>query len=110
MEFPSLARLRLAYDDAHRVRISEGDRTLIEAGLDTDGRRALEDAVTSFVAASPPRAASAATASCRCGSWATARRRDFRTGRAATCPCTAQHPSRRWMRRRRRPSPPPGPP
>lgn len=54
MEFPSLARLRLAYDDdAHRVRIRVGERTLVDAGLDHDGRRDLEDAVTSFIAASP---------------------------------------------------------
>lgn len=54
MEFPSLARLRLFYDDAaRRVRICDGDRTLVDAGLDADGRRALEEAVTSFAAASP---------------------------------------------------------
>jgi uncharacterized protein len=54
MDFPSLARLRLDYDEtAGRARIAEGDRTLVEAGLDDAGRRALEEAVTAFVLASP---------------------------------------------------------
>jgi len=54
MEFPSLARLRLTYDDERRrVRISDGERTVADAGLDPDGRRELEDAVTSFLTASP---------------------------------------------------------
>lgn len=54
MEFPSLARLRLRYDEGtRRVRISDGQRVLIEAGLDDEGRRSLETAVTAFVSASP---------------------------------------------------------
>jgi uncharacterized protein YcbX len=53
MGFPTLARLRLAYDDEQRrVRISDGERTVVEAGLDTAGRRELEEAVTSFLVAS----------------------------------------------------------
>lgn len=48
--FPSLAALRLSYDDeAQRVRIEHRDETLVEAGLDDDGRVALADAVTAFV-------------------------------------------------------------
>lgn len=52
MEFPALARLRLTVE-AGRVRIGEGDRILVEAGLDDAGRRELERVVTAFVAASP---------------------------------------------------------
>jgi uncharacterized protein YcbX len=52
--FPALAALRLSYDDAaQRVRIQHGDDTLVEAGLDTQGRTALADAVTAFVLSSP---------------------------------------------------------
>lgn len=54
MDFPSLAQLRLSVDDdAGRVRISDGERLLVEAGLDDAGRRDLERVVTAFVAASP---------------------------------------------------------
>ncbi|MFG6475091.1 MOSC domain-containing protein [Microbacterium sp. P06] len=53
MDFPSLARLRLRFDaDSLRISIRDGDRVLVEAGLDDTGRRELERAVTSFVAAS----------------------------------------------------------
>lgn len=49
-DFPSLAALRLAYDAAvQRMRITHGDAVLVEAGLDPDGRAALEAAVTDFV-------------------------------------------------------------
>ncbi|WP_460798381.1 MOSC domain-containing protein [Microbacterium sp. GXF0217] len=48
--FPTLAELRLTYDDAaKRVRIMRGDRLLVDAGLDADGRRELSEAVTAFV-------------------------------------------------------------
>jgi uncharacterized protein len=54
MEFPSLAALRLRYDAAARVvRIEHDGALLAEAGLDDDGRRVLEDAVTAFVLAGP---------------------------------------------------------
>lgn len=54
MDFPSLARLRLTFDaDALRVSVRDGERTIADAGLDDDGRRALEDALTSFVTDSP---------------------------------------------------------
>ncbi|MBS1697012.1 MAG: MOSC domain-containing protein [Actinobacteria bacterium] len=52
--FPALAALRLSYDDAaRRVRIRQGSETLVEAGLDEDGRAALVSAVTAFVPGSP---------------------------------------------------------
>jgi len=52
--FPGLAALRLGYDDAaRRVRIDHQGQTLVEAGLDEDGRAALVDAVTAFVLDSP---------------------------------------------------------
>ena len=52
-DFPSLAALRLTYDAAAlRVRITHGDAVLVEAGLDPDGRAALESAGTDFVLAS----------------------------------------------------------
>ena len=52
--FPGLAALRLRYDDAAaRVRIERDGTTLVEAGLDEDGRTALADAVTAFVLDSP---------------------------------------------------------
>lgn len=52
--FPSLAALRLSFDDvARRVRIAHGDETLADAPLDAAGRAALVDAVTAFVSASP---------------------------------------------------------
>ncbi|WP_243229065.1 MOSC domain-containing protein [Microbacterium sp. CIAB417] len=48
--FPTLAELRLTYDDtARRVRIMRGDALLAQAGLDEDGRRELSEAVTAFV-------------------------------------------------------------
>lgn len=53
-DFPSLAALRLSYDDgAHRLRIVRGTEVLVEAGLDPAGRRAIVDAVTDFVLATP---------------------------------------------------------
>ena len=49
-DFPSLAALRVDYDrEALRLRISHEEATLVEAGLDPDGRNALEDAVTTFL-------------------------------------------------------------
>jgi uncharacterized protein YcbX len=52
--FPGLAALRLTYDDATaRVRIAHEGRTLVEAGLDDEGRTALTEAMTAFVLASP---------------------------------------------------------
>ncbi|MGN8026648.1 MOSC domain-containing protein [Microbacterium sp. 22242] len=51
--FPGLAALRLTHDDdAQRVRIEHGGSTLVEAGLDDDGRAELSAAVTDFVLAS----------------------------------------------------------
>lgn len=48
--FPSLAALRLTYDDiTRRVRIEHRGDTLVEAGLDEAGRVALADAVAAFV-------------------------------------------------------------
>jgi len=53
-DFPSLAQLRLSYDDAAlRVRLHHADRLLVDAALDVDGRAELETAVTDFVLASP---------------------------------------------------------
>lgn len=53
MDFPSLARIRLDFDDASlRVRLRDGERVLAEAGIDARGRAELEQAVTAFVAAS----------------------------------------------------------
>jgi uncharacterized protein YcbX len=53
-DFPSLARLRLAFDDdARRVSVRLGSTLLVEAGLDAAGRRALVDAATAYVLASP---------------------------------------------------------
>jgi uncharacterized protein YcbX len=50
MDFPSLARLRLAFDDTSGVvRLSDGERVLAEAGLDDEGRRTLEDAAATFL-------------------------------------------------------------
>jgi uncharacterized protein YcbX len=49
MDFPSIARLRVAFDGT-TVRVYDGDRMLADAGLDDVGRRALEQAVTAFVA------------------------------------------------------------
>lgn len=48
--FPTLAELRLSYDDTgRRVRIMHAGALLVEAGLDDEGRRELSDAVTEFV-------------------------------------------------------------
>ncbi len=50
MDFPALARVRLAYDDgAQRMRLSIDGGVIAEAGLDEAGRRELEDAVTAYV-------------------------------------------------------------
>lgn len=51
MDFPTLAQLRLQYEN-ERVRVWHGDRLLADAALDDAGRRDLEAAVTAFVAAS----------------------------------------------------------
>lgn len=49
-DFPSLAALRLRYDEnALRVRILHGAEVLADEGLDPEGRRALVDSVTAFV-------------------------------------------------------------
>ena len=53
-DFPSLAALRLTYDDASlRVKISTSHGVLVEAGLDTVGRKDLCEAVADFVLAGP---------------------------------------------------------
>lgn len=53
-DFPSLATLRVRYDaPGRRVRISHGDRMLVDAGLDQEGRDELVAAVTEHVMASP---------------------------------------------------------
>jgi uncharacterized protein YcbX len=50
MDFPSLARLHLAFDDATGVvRLSVGDELIAEEGLDEDGRRALEEVAATFL-------------------------------------------------------------
>ncbi|CAL4860300.1 MOSC domain-containing protein [Microbacterium sp. MM2322] len=50
MDFPSIARVRVAFDpQTGLVRMSEGDRLLAEAGLDEPGRRELEVAITAFL-------------------------------------------------------------
>jgi len=52
--FPGLAALRLEYDEAaQRMRIDHAGTTLVEAGLDDEGRAALVEAVTDFVLGSP---------------------------------------------------------
>jgi uncharacterized protein YcbX len=54
LDFPSLARLRLTYDhEGRRLRITDGDRTLVEAGLWDGARRRIADAVTAWVLATP---------------------------------------------------------
>ena len=53
-DFPSLAALRLAFDDETRtVRIRRGPEILVEAGLDEEGRRRLVDAVTGYLRTTP---------------------------------------------------------
>lgn len=50
MDFPTLARLRMAFDEATgTVRLHDGDRFLIETGLDAEGRRDLETVVATFL-------------------------------------------------------------
>lgn len=52
-DFPSLAPLRLQFDEAaQRVSISDGDSTLVDAALDEAGRDELCNAITAFVRAS----------------------------------------------------------
>ncbi|GAA4765136.1 MOSC domain-containing protein [Microbacterium gilvum] len=54
MDFPSLARLDLAYDHAaRRVTISAEGAVLVDAGIDDAGRRAIADAVTEFMRSTP---------------------------------------------------------
>ncbi|WP_338034654.1 MOSC domain-containing protein [Leucobacter triazinivorans] len=49
-DFPALAALRLAYDDAAlRIRIAHDGAELVEAGLDPQGRQRITRAVTEFV-------------------------------------------------------------
>lgn len=53
-DFPSLAALRLSYDEvAQRVRIGRDGDVLVEADLDPAGRVWLADAVTAFLLAMP---------------------------------------------------------
>ena len=53
-DFPSLAALRTSYDDRRRrIRIEHAGATLVDAGIDDEGRRELADAVTDFVLATP---------------------------------------------------------
>lgn len=53
-DFPSLAALRLSYDEeGRRVRIDDGDGLLVEAGLDEEGRGRIVEAITGFVLATP---------------------------------------------------------
>ncbi|EZP26789.1 MOSC domain-containing protein [Microbacterium oleivorans] len=50
MDFPSIARVRVAFDpQTGLVRMSDGDRLLAEAALDEPGRRELEAAITAFL-------------------------------------------------------------
>jgi len=52
--FPSLATLRVAYDQpAQRVRLTHDDSLLTDVALDEDGRAELTEIVTSFVLDSP---------------------------------------------------------
>lgn len=54
MDFPSLARLVVSYDpERRRVGIALEGRTLVEGGLDEDGRSAITAAVTDFVRSGP---------------------------------------------------------
>ena len=54
MDMPSLARARLSFDaHAQRLRIEVDGALLVEDGLDDDGRRRIEDAVTAWLADGP---------------------------------------------------------
>lgn len=54
VDFPSLARLRLAYDHQNRrLRITDGDEVVADAGLDAADRRLIADRVTDWVLATP---------------------------------------------------------
>ena len=49
-DFPALAALRLSYDEVtRRLDVSHAGSRIVEAGLDTEGRQHLVDAVTAFV-------------------------------------------------------------
>lgn len=48
MDFPSIARVQVAYD-GETVRMSDGGRMLAAASLDDAGRRELEEAITAFI-------------------------------------------------------------
>lgn len=53
-DFPSLARLRLAYDfDNRRLRITDGEVVVAEAGLTQAERRRIADSVTDWVLDTP---------------------------------------------------------
>lgn len=54
MDFPSLARLRLRYDErAGRLSVQHEGETVVEAGLDADGRREVAEEITRFVLSTP---------------------------------------------------------
>jgi len=54
MDFPSLARLRLAYDhETRRLRITDGEAVVADAGLAPDERREIADRVTDWVLGTP---------------------------------------------------------
>jgi uncharacterized protein YcbX len=54
MDFPSLARLRLAYDhEARRLRITDGEDVVADAGLAPAERREIADRVTDWVLGTP---------------------------------------------------------
>lgn len=54
MDMPSLARLRLSYDQHRgRLAIRDGERVLVDAMLDDAGRRQIEDAVTAWLRETP---------------------------------------------------------
>jgi uncharacterized protein YcbX len=52
MNFPSLARLRVAFD-GRTLTFTEDGEVVVSAGLDADGRRELADAVAEWVLAGP---------------------------------------------------------